>query len=57
LFQPIGHGKDSREFAVHFFSAFQGMAAVALGANDQEVVVMELDLCAAMSLRLQAKEQ
>ena len=27
--------------AVHFFTAYQGMAAVALGANDREVVVME----------------
>src|SRR5258708_59661 len=33
--------KDSRELAVHFFSAYQGMAAGALGANDREVVVME----------------
>ena len=40
-FRAVGHEKDSRELAVHFFSAFQGMAAVALGANDQEVVVME----------------
>jgi AcrR family transcriptional regulator len=40
-FRAIGHEKDSREFAVHLFSAFQGMAAVALGTNDREVVVME----------------
>ena len=40
-FRGAGHEKDSRELAVHFFSAFQGMAAVALGANDREVVVME----------------
>src|ERR1700730_8151030 len=40
-FRAIGHEKDSRELAVHFFSAFQGMAAVALGTNDREVVVME----------------
>jgi TetR/AcrR family transcriptional repressor of nem operon len=39
-FRALGHEKDSREFAVHLFSAFQGMAAVALGANDREVVVM-----------------
>jgi AcrR family transcriptional regulator len=39
-FRAFGHEKDSREFAVHLFSAFQGMAAVALGANDREVVVM-----------------
>lgn len=40
-FRAIGHVKDSRELAVHFFSVFQGMAAVALGTNDREVVVME----------------
>jgi TetR/AcrR family transcriptional repressor of nem operon len=40
-FRAIGHEKESRELAVHLFSAFQGMAAVALGANDREVVVME----------------
>ena len=40
-FRALGHKKDSRELAVHFFSAFQGMAAVALGGNDREVVVMQ----------------
>jgi len=40
-FRALGHERDSRELAVHFFSAFQGMAAVALGTNDREVVVME----------------
>ena len=40
-FLALGHKKDSRELGVHFFSAFQGMAAVALGTNDREVVVME----------------
>src|SRR6266478_5689720 len=40
-FRAVGHEKDSRELAVHFFSAYQGMAAVALGADDREVVVME----------------
>ena len=40
-FRGAGHEKDSRELAVHLFSAFQGMAAVALGTNDREVVVME----------------
>ena len=40
-FRAAGHEKDSRELAVHLFSAFQGMAAVALGTNDREVVVME----------------
>ena len=41
-FRAIGHDKDSRELAMHLFSAFQGMAAVAHGANDPEVVVMEV---------------
>ena len=40
-FRAVGHEKDSRELAVHLFSAYQGMATVALGANDREVVVME----------------
>src|SRR5438105_14453650 len=40
-FRALGHEKDSRELGVHFFSSFQGMAAVALGTNDREVVVME----------------
>src|SRR6202171_3584074 len=40
-FRAVGHEKDSRELAVHLFSVFQGMAAVALGTNDREVVVME----------------
>ena len=40
-FRALGHKNNSRELAVHFFSAFQGMAAVALGTNDREVVVME----------------
>ena len=40
-FRALGHENNSRELAVHFFSAFQGMAAVALGTNDREVVVME----------------
>ena len=41
-FRAAGHDKDSRELATHLFSAFQGMAAVAHGANDPEVVVMEV---------------
>jgi len=41
-FRAAGHEKDSRELAMHLFSAFQGMAAVAHGANDPEVVVMEV---------------
>jgi len=40
-FRAAGHDNDSRELAIHLFSAFQGMAAVAHGANDREVVVME----------------
>jgi AcrR family transcriptional regulator len=40
-FRAAGHEKDSRELAVHLFAAFQGMAAVALGANDPDVVMME----------------
>src|SRR5713226_9954081 len=41
-FRAVGHEKYSRALAVHFFSAYQGLAAVALGANDREVVVMEV---------------
>jgi len=41
-FGAAGHEKDSRELAMHLFSAFQGMAAVAHGANDPEVVVIEV---------------
>src|SRR5712664_3090821 len=41
-FRAVGHERDSRALAVHFFSAYQGLAAVALGANDREVVVMEV---------------
>src|SRR6266852_1462963 len=38
-FQAAGHDKDSRELAMHLFSAFQGMAAVAHGANEPDLVV------------------
>src|SRR6266478_3041390 len=41
-FRAAGHAEDSRELAMHLFSAFQGMAGVAHGANDPEVVVMEV---------------
>ncbi len=41
-FRAADHDKDSRELAMHLFSAFQGMAAVAHCANDPEVVVMEV---------------
>jgi TetR/AcrR family transcriptional regulator, transcriptional repressor for nem operon len=40
-FRAAGHDADARKFAVHLFSAFQGMAAVAHGAHDPDVVVME----------------
>jgi hypothetical protein len=33
--------EDAREVSAHLFCAFQGMAAVGLGTNDREVVVME----------------
>src|ERR1700737_3619228 len=36
-FRAAGHEEDSRELAVHLFSAFQGMAAVALGPHHREV--------------------
>ena len=41
-FRAAGRDRDSHELAIHLFSAFQGMAAVAHGANDPEVVVMEV---------------
>src|SRR5712664_3628820 len=41
-FRAFGHEKDSRELAVHLFSAFQGMAAVAHGANEPDLVLMEV---------------
>jgi TetR/AcrR family transcriptional regulator, transcriptional repressor for nem operon len=41
-FQAAGHDKDSRELAMHLFSAFQGMAAVAHGTNEPDLVVMEV---------------
>ena len=41
-FRAVGHEKDSRELAVHFFCAFQGMAAVAHGVNDPDVIVTEV---------------
>jgi len=41
-FRAAGHEKDSRELAVHLFCAFQGMAAVAHGANDPDLIVMEV---------------
>ena len=41
-FRALGHEKDSRELAVHFFATFQGVAAVAHAANDPDLVVMEV---------------
>ena len=41
-FRAGGHGEDARGLAVHLFSAFQGMAAVAHGTGDPELVVMEV---------------
>ena len=41
-FRGAGHGAGSRDLAVHVFSAFQGMATVAYGANDPDVVVTEV---------------
>jgi hypothetical protein len=41
-FRDAGHEKDSRELAVHLFSAFQGMAAVAHGVNDPDLIVSEV---------------
>ena len=41
-FRAVGHDKDSRELAMHLFSAFQGMAAVAHGANEPDLVPMEV---------------
>jgi AcrR family transcriptional regulator len=41
-FRAAGHEKDSHAFAVHLFSSFQGMAAVSHGANDPDIVVMEV---------------
>lgn len=40
-FRMAGHGQKSREFAVHLFCSFEGIAAVAHGANDSGVAVME----------------
>ena len=40
-FRAAGHAQHSRALAVHLFCAFQGMAAVAQGVGDPDVVVME----------------
>jgi TetR/AcrR family transcriptional repressor of nem operon len=41
-FRAAGHEKDSRELAVHLFCAFQGVAAVAHGVNDPDLIAMEV---------------
>ena len=41
-FRAAGREKDSRELAVHLFCAFQGMAAVAHGTNEPDLVLMEV---------------
>jgi hypothetical protein len=37
-----GHEEDARELSAHLFCAFQGMAAVAHGANEPDLVLMEV---------------
>ena len=41
-FRAAGHEKNSRELAIQLFCAFQGMAAVAHGANDPDLIVTEV---------------
>src|SRR3981189_277030 len=41
-FRAAGRDRDSRELAIHLFSAFQGMAAVAHGTNEPDLVLMEV---------------
>jgi len=41
-FRAAGHDKDSRELAMHLFSAFQGMVALAQGANEPDLVLAEV---------------
>ena len=40
-FRAIGEGGNSRELAVHLFSALQGVSVVAHGSHDPNLVVME----------------
>ena len=40
-FRAAGHGKNSRQLAVHLFCVFQGMAVVAYGSHNPQLVVME----------------
>ena len=37
-----GHEEDARELSAHLFRALQGMAAVAHGANEPDMVLMEV---------------
>src|SRR5258705_11326236 len=41
-FRAAGHDRDSRELAIHLFASFQGMAAVAHGTNEPDLVLMEV---------------
>jgi len=41
-FRAAGHDKDSRELAIISSPPFRGWLAVAHGANDPDVVVMEV---------------
>lgn len=41
-FRAAGHEKDSRALAAHLFCAFQGIVAVAYGANAPDVIGMEV---------------
>jgi AcrR family transcriptional regulator len=41
-FRASGHEEGARGLAVHLFSAFQGMAAVAHGTGDAELLVIEV---------------
>src|SRR5260370_10889711 len=41
-FRAAGDDRDSHELAIHLFSSFQGMAAVAHGTNEPDLVLMEV---------------
>jgi hypothetical protein len=40
-FRADGHGGDSRGLAIHLLSALQGIAVLAHGSREPELVVME----------------
>jgi hypothetical protein len=40
-FRAIGRGDDSRELAIHLFSALQGISVLAHGSREPELVVIE----------------